>query len=171
MDAEKMLFEKLSRSKVDVLVLEAIQNQPLFDKLISLSFSDNKRLAWRAAWVLSHLHEKQPQLLEPHFAQIMEFVPQSQIDGARRSFIYILSNTSFNEYPVSFINLCFDWMLSPKQPVAIQVYCMRILVRVCKVYPDFKSELVVCLESVNTVDYSKGFASARRNVLKSLGKG
>jgi len=171
MDAEKLLFEKLSRSKVDILVLEAIQNQALFDKLISFSFSDNKRLAWRAAWVLSHLYEKQPQLFKPHILRMMEFLPQSQIDGVRRSFIYILSNTSFNEYPVSFINLCFDWMLSPKQPVSIQVYCMYILVRVCHVYPDFKSELVACLESVNPTDYSKGFIAARRKTLKSLGKG
>lgn len=171
MEVERRLLESLSRSTVDLLVQDAMQSKALFDKLLSLSFSDNKRLAWRAAWTLSHLHEKKPQLFEPHIIRMMEFLPQSNIDGVKRSFIYILSNTPFDEYPVSFINLCFDWMLSPKQPVAIQVYCMRILVRVCMVYPDFKSELIVSLENVNVADYSKGFASARKNVLKSLSKG
>lgn len=170
-DVEKLLRESLSRSIVDYLVAEVEQQPSLFDKLLSLSFSPDRRLAWRSAWVLGHLHGKKPQLFEPHIQRMMEYLPQAEIDGVRRCFIYILANTSFAEYPVSFINLCFDWMLSPKQPVSIQVYCMRILVGVCQVYPEFKSELVACLEAVNPSDYSKGFVSARRNTLKLLSKG
>jgi len=170
MNIEELLSSHLSRSFVDHLVESIIEQPPLFDQLYPLVFSDNTKAAWRAAWVLAHLQIKIPTLFDDKIPEIIRFIPLAKHDGIKRSLIYIVSNANINDYPVDFINLCFDWMLSPKQAPAIQVYCMRTLYRVCKIYPDFRPELQACLDNVEQADYSNGFNAARRNMLKQLHK-
>jgi len=170
MNLEELLLSNLSRSFVDHVVLSIEEQPSLFDELYPLVFSDNTKVAWRATWVLAHLQDKVPTLLDQKMLELIDFIPQAKHDGIRRSLIYIVSNAVLEEYPVEFINLCFDWMLSPKQPPAIQVYCMRSLFQICKIYPDFKPELQACLDNVEPNDYSKGFNAARKKMLIQLRK-
>ncbi len=171
MDIEKLLLEHTSRQMVDHIVQTIMEQPVFFDELYRFTFSENKKLAWRAAWVLMHLHDKSPKLFSSEkLNEIMQTVSQLQFQGVIRSFIYILSSEKNMDYSVDFINLCFDWMLSPKQNPAIQAYCMRVLVNVCQTYPEFKEELITCLENA-TDGYSKGFMAARKNTLKQLKMG
>lgn len=170
MDIESFLSDNSSREMVNILVQEANQDQKSFLKLYQLAFTNKKGIAWKAAWVLSHLSELNSALFYDKTEDLQELVLATQFDGVRRSVLYILSFGPVSKYSVEFINACFEWMLSPKQPIAIQVYCMRVLLNVCRQMPDFKAELQVCLENADPNDYSKGFAACRRNTLKTLAK-
>jgi len=80
----------------------------------------------------------------------------------------IIHNSSYQDFNVDFINQLFDWMLSPKQDVSIQVYSMYILLKVTVIYPDFKEELIALLENVEAYNYTKGFNAARIKTLVQL---
>lgn len=170
MDLKAILSENLSRNKVDYLVNSVLDDSALFEELYALSLLPEKKIAWHAAWVLSHASEQKPSLFEGRVEELIKQTLTTPFDGVRRSFLYIISFCDARNYSVDFINACFDWMLSPKQAIAIQVYAMRILLNVCRSMPDFKQELQLCLENANPADYSKGFASCRRNALKALSK-
>ena len=101
---------------------------------------------------------------------MVSHLPQTPYHGVRRSLLIIIFNSAYKDFTVEFINQCFDWMLSPKQDPAIQVYSMYCLVKVCAVYPEFKEELIACLENVESMDYSKGFNAARIKTMKQLNK-
>lgn len=155
---------------VNILVQEANQNPELFSEIYHLAFSSHKTLAWKAAWVLSHLCELRPDLFYDKTQDLQQLLQSSPFDGVRRSVLYILSFCPVSHFNVEFINTCFEWMLSPKQAVAIQMYSMRVLLNVCRQMPEFKAELQLCLENTDPNSYSKGYTSARRKTLIALTK-
>lgn len=171
MDWENLILNQLSRKFVDHLIEKIEKNPALFEELFPFLYSDNPRMAWRTGWILCHLQKKIPQLFESKLDEMLVLLPLTPHHGVRRSILYIIFNSNYTDFTVDFINHCFEWMLSPKQDPAIQVYSMHCLKKVCDIYPDFKPELQACLENVEPMDYSKGFNAVRRNTLKKLLKG
>ncbi len=170
MNIEEILYNDISQQMREFLIDSICQNNEQLDTLYNLSISNNKRIAWRSAWILSHIFDKSPYLLNDKLSFITKHIPTCPFDGVSRSFLQILSKSDFQNYDVEFINLCFDWMISPQKPIAIQVYCMRILGNICKTIPEFKQELIITLENIDANNYSKGFVAARKKLLKELYK-
>ncbi len=170
MDIEEILNNDMSQQMRGILIDSISQSEEQLNSLLNLSLSTNKKTAWRAAWLLSHVHDKAPDLLENKLDIISKHIFTCPFDGVNRSFLQILSKSDSIDYNVDLINLCFDWMISPQKPIAIQVYCMRILGNVCKSIPEFKQELIITLENIDINNYSKGFVSSRKNILKQLYK-
>ena len=168
LDIEYFLLERISRQRIDCLIEQILEKPALFDRLYPIAFGKNLKSAWRAAWVMLHLHEKNGHFLQEKMPELMRFIPLAKHDGISRSFLNIIWSAQPPEYPVEFINLCFDWTFSPKQAIAIQGICLKILLNICRLHPEFCEELTACLENANPNDYSKGFAAARRNALKKL---
>ncbi len=168
---EKQLSEALSKKVIDAIVHSVIEQPVLYDKLYQLIESSDSRVAWRAAWALSHLCAKDSSFFTPkRMEQVVSSLLQTENESIQRTLLYIIKKLSLTDYPVEFINRCFEWMLLPQKPVAIQVYCMYILKNLCKQYPEFTDELIVSLENVESNFYSKGFASARKKTLKQISR-
>jgi hypothetical protein len=172
MDYRAQLLRPLSKRYIDQLV-ENIFNCPIdFPILFQLLFDEDEKVAWRAAWACSKISELKPNFFTPH--QVDEIVILSlstPSGGVRRGCLSILFHLPLpNPVPVELINSCFDWMVSPKSPIAVQAYAMKILYRICLKEPDFKMELIAYLETIDFQSYSAGFNSTRKNILKSLNK-
>lgn len=170
MDLESILTDNSSKKMVDLLKEIAINDSEVFAQLYLLAFSERKSIAWKAAWVLAHISESNPDLFLDKADELSKQLLITAFDGVRRSFLYILSQIPAISFSVDLINTCFEWMLSPKQPVAVQVYCMRVLLQVCRTFPEFKEELQASLENAEPSDYTKGFASCRKNTLIALSR-
>ena len=166
---KEILLSGISRELVDH-VAEAAANEPeVFDELYALIFCDEPKVAWRATWVCEKLFEKHPVLLQGKIPELIALLPHTLHDGSRRSLLIIIEQSKAYEYfDVDFINLCFEWMLSPLQAFAVQVHCMRILTDYCEVIPEFAGELIAYLENADPVEYSPAFAAAKRKALKRL---
>lgn len=170
MDLEQVLQDNSSRLMVDYIVEQILTKPALFEDVYRIAMSSDSKHAWKAAWVMSHLIDRDTSLFEDKYSEIMNCLPKVKSDGVKRSFIYILSRSSLKEYSVEFINQCFEWLISPQQPIAVQVYSMQALWTVCKQIPELKPEFQVSLENVEPSDYSKGFVAARKKMLKLLNK-
>ncbi len=168
---EKELSEALSKKVIDAVVQSVMEQPALYDELYKLVESSDSKVAWRAAWALSHLCAKDSSFFTPERTKkIFSLLLETENESIQRTFLFIIEKLSLADYPVELINRCFEWMLAPQKPAAIQVYCMYILVNLCKQYPEFIDELVVSLENAETSFYSKGFVSARKNATKKLVK-
>ena len=168
MSLETVIEQNLSRRLVDDLILEIKEHPAYFEMVFSYLSSPKQRLAWRSGWILCHLQQQAPHFFVAKQKEMMDLLLSTPYHGVRRSLLFLICHSEQTDYPVAFINQCFEWMLSPKQPPAIQVYSMYCLSKVCALYPDFTTELLVCLENVETSDYSKGFTSARKKTLIDL---
>jgi hypothetical protein len=170
MDYRAQLLRPLSKRYIDQLV-ESIIVCPLdFPILFQLLFDEDEKVSWRAAWACSKISERNPDFFtSQQVAEIVILSLSTSYGGVRRGCLSMLFHLPLpNPIPVELINSCFEWMLSPKSPIAVQAYAMKMLYRICLQEPDFKAELIANLETLDYQSYSAGFNSTRKNILKSL---
>lgn len=170
MDYREYLIRPLSYHYVDLLAQEVYANPADMNTVYNLIFDSEVKVAWRAAWAFQKISEKHPEwFTQKHFSEIATLAISTSHGGLQRGCLSILNNLSIpNPIPVELINACFDWMISPKSPIAVQALSMKMLFRICRVEPDFKQELIAYLENIDLGSYSAGFNSTRKNVLNSL---
>lgn len=170
MDYREHLYRPLSHHFVDQLVQEVFAHPSDFNIIYQLIFDAEIKVAWRAAWACQKISEKHPDWFsDSQFLELVSLVITTPHGGLKRGCLSILLNLRLPDpIPVELINACFDWMTSLKSPIAVQALSMKILLRVCQREPDFKPELIAYLEDVDFENYSAGFKSTRKNILKAL---
>jgi len=170
MDYREHLLRPLARHFVDLLVQEVFLHPGDAKLIYQLIFDEEIKVAWRAAWACQKMSERNPDWFTDHqFTELAALTISTPHGGLKRGCLSILNNLPLpGDIPVEFINACFDWMVSPKSPIAVQALSMKMLYRICLKEPDFKPELLAYLENIDSDAYSAGFNSTRRNVLKLL---
>jgi len=156
----KQLFADVSESSED------------FSIVFELMFDKNEKTAWHAAWICEKVSERSPHFFsEKAIEQIVALAISTIFTGLQRLLLSMILNLGLpNEISVDFINLSFERMISPKSPVAVQVLSMKVLHEFTKREPDLKAELKAYLESIDIENYTSGYRSARKNILKKLQK-
>ena len=172
MDYRVQLLRPLSKRYIDQMVENIILCPLDFPVLFQLLFDEDEKVAWRAAWACSKISEQKPDLFtQQQIDEIVILSLSTLYGGVRRGCLSMLFYLPLpNPIPVELINCSFDWMVSPKSPIAVQAYAMKILYRICLQEPDLKLELIAFLETIDYQSYSAGFNSTRKNILKSLNK-
>ena len=170
MDYREHLRKPLSKLFVDQLALEVYTNPSDFEIVYKLIFDQDEKVAWRSAWACQKISEKYPTWFsDKQFYELAALAISTNQGGLQRGCLSVLNNISLpNEIPVDFINSCFEWMVSPKSPIAVQALSMKLLHKICLQEPGFTVELIAYLENIDPNDYSAGFKSTRKNVLKAL---
>lgn len=170
MNYREQLSSPISKNFLDELVQNVFDNPKDFQHVFQLIFDADNKVAWRAAWACAKVSEKHPDWFsDKQVVEIMEFTISISHGGIHRGCLSILSNLPLpNPIPVDFINACFDWMISPKFPIAVQSLSMKILYSICQREPELSIELKAYLENVDFENYSAGFNSTRKNILKKL---
>ena len=143
-------------------------NQEAFDELLELFLGDEYRVTQRAAWVVSYCVEAHPWLIEKHLKSIVENLKRPVHVAVKRNTVRILQ---FIDIPEDLMGLtadiCFRYLNSGKEPVAVKVFAMTILYHIVKVYPELSEELEISIEE--QMPYSSaGVKSRGTKILKAL---
>ena len=170
MDYREQLKNPASLRYIDKLAQNVVDVPAEFSTAYSLIFDTDLNIAWRAAWLCQKISIKYPHwFTEKQFQELASLSVTTMHGGLQRGCLSILNNLEFpNAISVDFLNSCFDKMISPKSPIAVQALSMKILLRICIKEPDFIPELKAYLENIDYENYSAGFNSTRKNVLKVL---
>jgi hypothetical protein len=155
------------------LAVEAIANNPQrFRNLIDLSFSQPYPIGMRTARVVEIFCEKNPEFIIPFLDEIIEKIASSKIDGVKRSYLKIINDHTGPEVlsePGPLVHLCFDWLLSPKEAIAVRYHSMGILYKLAVKIPELKPELRTVLEFLmEESGTSAGLMSTCRKILPRL---
>lgn len=166
----EVLSANMGKREVDWLCNEAVLNRDTFRLFFQLMFREDTKTAWHSCWVLEKVSRKAPELFQEDQIKILvDFTLTNRHDGIQRLCLSILFNLPlYQPISVEFINNCFERMMSPKETVGVQVLSMKMLGRICDAEPEFIPELISCLENTDAELYSKGYTSAKRNMLKKL---
>ncbi|NDV46563.1 hypothetical protein D0T49_05840 [Paludibacter sp. 221] len=152
-------------------LFDIVRNSPEdFKVVFELMFDENEKTAWHAAWICEKVSETHPDYFsEKSLQRIVELAVSTNYTGLQRLLLSMILNMGLPEdIPVEFINVCFERMVSPKSPTGVQALSMKILFEFSKKVPDFKPELKAYLESVDIENYTAGFVTARKHILKKL---
>ena len=73
------------------------------------------------------------------------------------------------KYHGEIMDICFRYIASPDEPVAVKAFSLTVLQRLSRLYPEIKNELQTIIEE--RWDYEKpAFHSRAKKVLKEMGK-
>ncbi len=145
-----------------------ISDKRLFDQLFQLIFSDDKRVAWRACWIIDTASEEFPDLLAGKIPEIIEGLISTNNGSLKRHFTRILCRYQIpKEFLGVVVNKSFE-LLAPTEAAAVRVFAMQLLFNISQELPDLKGELICVLESLQEEGASAGFINRSGKLLRQL---
>jgi hypothetical protein len=167
---EELLLVETSRRNTDLVADMVLQRKELFESLFEVFLRNEEPVSRRAAWVVDTVTEKMPELLTVCTKSIIEKLPGFTHDGMKRQSLRMLSRAELSSEDLGpLMNICFDWLISPGESVAVKVYSMDILYRISQSEPDLKKELADSIEW-RIEEETAGFQSKGKKILKKLYK-
>lgn len=169
MDLEKALLYDHSQNNARRIQKFIGDNPNLYAEVVNLYLENKGLLAQHAIWVLSLCTEAYPHLVIPHLSKLVHRLENKGIDAAsKRNTIRLLQ---FITIPVKFqgrvIDICYRYLLDPKEQISIRVFSMTVLTNLCQAIPALKPELLLVLED-QLPHASPGIVSRAKKSLRIL---
>lgn len=169
MNLRDTLLAEHSKAQADKVVHWIGSNQQRFDQLFTLFTSDEYKVVQRAAWPLSYAVVAHPVLIQKHFAKLLRYLKQPGLhDAVKRNSVRLLQDMDIpKKYQGDVMNLCFDYIISPKEKPAVKAFSLTVLQNLSRQYPEIKNELRTIIET-QWDNESPAFRSRARKILKEL---
>lgn len=165
-------LQESSSGESAILMCNHILTRPvLMDELVKVYLEGPMRMTQRAAGVICSCAEKDPSLVLPHLAAMVRQLKEPEVsDAAKRNTLRILQLIDIpEELEGDLTDLCFKYLESAKEAVAIKAFAMTILFRLSGKYPELRHELRILIE--NQLPYQKpAFVSRGTKILAKLKK-
>jgi hypothetical protein len=165
--AEALLSER-SRTNIDRIAKVVGDDPEEFKKIVDIIYNEKAPLPQYAAWLLQVIAQKHPELTKPYIKRFTGNV-EKQIGPVKRAMLVALT---YHRIPAAMqskvLDLCFRFMLDPKEEVAIKANAMTIAGNIVAEHPELAGELKAVIEDQwdrNTA----AFKVRGRDVIKKIG--
>ena len=169
MNLRETILAEHSKANCTRIVKWVGNNQQRFDELLNLFLNDEYRVVQRAGWPISNLVIAYPQLIQKHFTKLLQNVKKPGIhDAVKRNTVRLLQDITIPErFHGKVMNLCFDYIISPSEKVAVKAFSLTILEKLAMRYPEIKPELKTIIEDRWDFE-TAAFKSRAKKILKKL---
>ncbi len=170
MELEEYIKNTLYKEHVSVVVNYIGNDTKRFANLMDLFFSNDNRLAQRAAWAMSHCVYKQSHLVMPYLEKLIKNLFNPVGDAIKRNTLRILQLIEIPE-PLwgEALEKCFEYLESNNEAIAIRAFSMTIVYNISQKVPEIKPELKALIEEINVYG-SAGLKSRGNKILRKLEK-
>ena len=170
-DLQQIVNNMMSMQEAEWVAASAIDNPAVINQLFEYSLSSDKRLAFRASWVLSKVCDRFPEIIYPYLEQIVENLNKLDNESALRSFLRIISLSDLERLNARqqglLADLCFNKLNSGFSAIAVKAFTMEILYKLSRIYPGLANELFTSI-TVLMEDGSPGITARGRTILRKL---
>lgn len=170
MNIKEALLAEHSKAQSEKIA-DYIENDPeRFAELMALFFGDEYRLTQRAAWVAGHCADRYPELIKPHLERMIYNLRHTTHVAVRRNTVRILQNVDLPDYLLGeAADICFLYLASPDETVAVKVFSMSVLWNICQEEPGLTNELKLLIEE--QMPYATaGFKNRGGKILAAMAK-
>jgi hypothetical protein len=137
--------------------------------LFRLFLNGEYRVTQRAAWPLSYCAIAHPHFMENNHEQLLANLKKPNLhDSIKRNTIRLLQSVTIpkkNEGAV--MEVCFGFLQSTREPVAIKAFSLAVLQKLAKKYPGIIPEIKLIIED-QLPHQSAAFKSRAKNFLKEF---
>lgn len=141
-----------------------------FRELMEIFLGNDPRLSQRAAWVVSHCADRHPALIRPWIKPMIKNLKNNDNVAVKRNTVRVFQWVDIPGSEMGKLaDICFDYLGSASEPIAVKVFSMSVLFNMCKKIPELKNELLPMIE--DQMPYgSVGFRSRGRKIIAELKK-
>ena len=169
MDLESEILKEHSKRQAVRIASWVGNDSRRFRQLMDLFLRGEYRITQRSAWVVGLCADSHPRLARPYLGQMIRRMQEPGVHVAvKRNVIRILQ---FIDIPHELLGevttLCFDYLASPHEPIAVRTFSMTVLANIAQKEPDLRNELRLSIEQ-QLVHGSPGFRSRARKVMKMI---
>lgn len=170
MNIRESLIKDHSKGMAEKLSTEIGNSKQRFASLMKLFLHDEPMITQRASWVVSHCADKHPDLIKPWIGPMVINLKKDIHIAVKRNTVRVLQFVDIPEDEMGELaDVCFNFLSSAKEPVAVKVFSMTILFNLCRQIPELKNELLPLIE--DQMPYgSAGFKSRGKKIINALQK-
>ena len=137
MDIRAALDAEHSKARTLEITAYIGNSRRRFGELMAILTGDDRRLAQRAAWVVSHCAEARPAVVQPSLRELLEHLRHPTLhDAIKRNTMKAAAGLELpDEFAGLAADIAFDLLASPSEAVATKVYAMSVLEPLCQREP------------------------------------
>jgi len=150
MDLKTEILKEHSKNQVVKIARYIGNDTSRFKELMELFLRGEYRVTQRSSWVVTYCAIAFPELINPYFKQMINKVSEKNIhDAVKRNTVKIWSEIHIPEkYYGEIYKLCFTFLRSAEEPVAVKAHAMTVLEKISVKYPELKNELRTTIEDM-----------------------
>jgi hypothetical protein len=148
MNLREQILKEHSKANCMVVVEWVGSSQQRFDELFALFLYDEYRVTQRAAWPVSYCAEAHPAFIKKNFAALIKKLRQPNLhDAVKRNTIRLLQYVDIpKKYQGPVMDICFGYVASPTEAVAVKAFSLTVLGNLAKLYPEIIPEIKLLIE-------------------------
>ncbi len=168
MDYLAQLEKEHSRSNTDKIAKAIGDNSLEFNKIIEIIYTAKPPLPQRASWLLAVINKSRPELLKPHLKKFIDTISDLKTDGIKRNMMLVLASHPIpKQLQGKLIDICYNFILSSTETVAVKVHSLQVIANISKNYPELQQELKSVIEN-QLPKNSAAFSARAKHILKQL---
>ena len=168
-DLREEILKEHSKAQRDKIIAWIGDNQQRFDELFELFLHDDYKVTQRSAWPLSHCVIAHPHFIKKRFGQLINNLSKPGIhDSIKRNTVRILQDMEIpKKYQGQVMDLCFKYVESPTEAVAIKAFALTVLENLARHYPEIIPEIKLLIEE-QLPNQTAAFKSRANSFLRSV---
>jgi len=169
MDLEEEILKEHSKEQCNKIVKWVGNDKKKFTELFRLFLHSEYRVTQRAAWPLSYCVIAHPCFMKHHFQELLDNLQKSNLhDSIKRNTVRLLQTADIPEkHEGAVMEICFKYLESPVEAVAIKAFSLTVLGILAKKYPEIVPEIKLIIEE-QLPHQSAAFKSRAKNFLKAF---
>ncbi len=169
MNFREKLEQGHSKTTTTEIVNAICKSSKKMDELMKCFIEGPVQITQRAAWPMSFVAQKHPELLLKYYDLLIDLLNQpNKHDAINRN---ILRAFQFVEIPEKHqgkvLDVSFKLLNSSDEPIAVKAFSMTVIYNLSKKYPDIIPELRASLESLMP-NASSGVKSRGKKILTAI---
>jgi len=169
MDFRKELEKGQSKELTTAIVNKVANSSKKMKELMDCFIEGPMRITQRAAWPISFIAQKHPDLLLDYYNLLIDLLNKpGKHDAVNRN---ILRAFQFAVIPKKYqgrvLDISFKLLKSSTEPIAVKAFSMTVIYNLSKQYPDIIPELKASIETL-LPNASSGIKSRGLKILKAI---
>jgi hypothetical protein len=172
MDLKKEILKEHSKEQCNRIVDWVGNDKKKFNELFHLFLHSEYRTTQRAAWPLSYCAIAHPHFMEHHYEELLENLKTPDLHNSiKRNTVRLLQSVDIPEkHEGAVMEICFKYLESPDEAVAIKAFSLSVLGKLAKKYPEIVAEIKLIIEEQLPYQ-TAAFKSRAKNFMKSFPSG
>ncbi len=149
MDLRNQILKEHTKANCQKIIDWVGNDISRFNQLFNLFINDEYRVTQRAAWPMSYCVITHPELMKNNFQKLIKNLEKQGIhDSIKRNTVRLLQHINIpSKYEGPVLQLCFQYVESPDEAVAIKAFSLTILGNLAKKYPAIIPEIKLLIEN------------------------
>jgi hypothetical protein len=148
MDLRDEILKEHSKKQCNKIVKWVGNNQEKFNALFHLFLNSEYRVTQRAGWPLSYCAIAHPELMKGNYEKLLNNLDKPHLHNSiKRNTVRLLQAVDIpTKYDGPVMEICFKYLESPDEAVAIKAFSLTVLGKLAKKYPEIIPEIRLMIE-------------------------